>query len=189
MLEMIKRKLAIGARKLPTAGVVRRLIRKKDGSAAIEFAIVAAPFLALMMAIIETALVFFANQVLEVAAADAGRYIMTGQAQGQATPFNPATFADWIANNYGLGTFNRANLYVDVQKFNSFGGITSSSPLDASGNLTLNPGYNPGGPGDIILVRVFYKWPSFTHILGFNMSNMGGGMRLLTATSAFRNEP
>jgi Flp pilus assembly protein TadG len=187
MLKVIKTKLAIGACKLlPSAA--RRLIRKKDGAAAIEFAIVAAPFLALMMAIIETSLVFFSSQVLETAAADAGRFIMTGQAQNQATKFDANTFADWIIANYGFG-FNRSNIYVDVKKYNSFGSIGMSNPVDANGNFNLNPGYDAGGPGDIIVVRVFYTWPTFTHILGFNMSNVNGGMRLLSATSVFRNEP
>src|SRR5687767_10513858 len=59
----------------------RRMIRQQDGSAAVEFGLVAAPFLALVFAIIETSIVFFAGQALETAAADSARLIMTGQAQ------------------------------------------------------------------------------------------------------------
>ena len=44
---------------------------------------VAAPFLALVFAILETSIVFFAGQTLETAAADSARLIMTGQAQSQ----------------------------------------------------------------------------------------------------------
>ena len=47
--------------------IVRRFIRQQDGATAVEFAMVAAPFLAMMFAIIETALVFFAGQALETA--------------------------------------------------------------------------------------------------------------------------
>ena len=61
--------------------LARRFVRQQDGAAAVEFALVAAPFLALTFAILETAMVFFAGQTLEAAAADAGRLIMTGQAQ------------------------------------------------------------------------------------------------------------
>ena len=60
---------------------VRRFARGDDGIAAVEFGIVAAPFLALMFAIMETAIVFFASQTLETAVADSARLIMTGQAQ------------------------------------------------------------------------------------------------------------
>ena len=63
---------------------VRRFARRDDGVAAVEFGMVAAPFLALMFAIMETAIVFFASQTLETAVADSARLIMTGQAQTQS---------------------------------------------------------------------------------------------------------
>lgn len=43
---------------------LRRFGRNRRGSAAVEFALVAPVFFALIFAIIETALVFFAGQVL-----------------------------------------------------------------------------------------------------------------------------
>jgi Flp pilus assembly pilin Flp len=63
----------------PIEGVARRLLRREDGVAAVEFALVAAPFLALMFAIIEAALVFFTRQYLETVLADSSRLIMAGQ--------------------------------------------------------------------------------------------------------------
>ena len=68
---------------LPALRAARRLIRRQDGAAAVEFGIVVAPFLALLFAIIETAVVFFAGQALETAVADSSRLILTGQAQTQ----------------------------------------------------------------------------------------------------------
>ena len=44
---------------------MRRFRRNRRGSAAVEFALVAPVFFALLFAIIETAMVFFAGQVLE----------------------------------------------------------------------------------------------------------------------------
>ena len=41
------------------------MVRQQDGAAAVEFALVAAPFLAMVFAIMETAIVFFAGQALE----------------------------------------------------------------------------------------------------------------------------
>ncbi len=60
---------------------VRRFARAEDGATAVEFALVATPFVALLIAILETALVFFAQQVLQTAATQSARLIMTGQAQ------------------------------------------------------------------------------------------------------------
>jgi hypothetical protein len=39
------------------------------------------------------------------------------------------------------------------------------------------------------VVRLFYQWPVYLSLLGFTLSNMSGGKRLLVATAAFRNEP
>jgi hypothetical protein len=64
-----------------------------------------------------------------------------------------------------------------------------ASPLDANGNLVNNFVYQPGGPGDIVVVRLFYQWPITISLLGLNLSNMSGGNRLLVATAAFKNEP
>ena len=60
---------------------LRAFARREDGAAAVEFAIVVAPFLAMLFAILETALVFFAGQTLETAVSDSARLILTGQAQ------------------------------------------------------------------------------------------------------------
>jgi hypothetical protein len=50
-------------------------------------------------------------------------------------------------------------------------------------------GYSAGGPGDIVVVRLFYQWPLFVTGLGYNISNLTGQKRLLVATAAFKNEP
>jgi Flp pilus assembly protein TadG len=167
---------------------VRRFARDDDGAAAVEFGMVAAPFLALMFAIMETALVFFAGQTLETAVADSARLIMTGQAQSQS--FNAAQFKTQVCNKVG-GLFDcSGGLYVDVKTYSSFGSVDNSPPVDANGNLkTSSFGYTPGGPGDIVVVRLMYQWPVYASLLGFNLGNMAGNKRLLMATAAFRNEP
>src|SRR5712692_11686541 len=65
MFDIVSAQLANGARRVLTARTARRLIKQQDGAAAVEFALVAAPFLALVFAIMETAVVFFAGQALE----------------------------------------------------------------------------------------------------------------------------
>ena len=49
--------------------------------------------------------------------------------------------------------------------------------------------YCPGKDGDIVVVRMFYQWQLFVTGLGFNIANLAGSKRLLTATAAFKNEP
>jgi Flp pilus assembly protein TadG len=67
---------------------LRRFRRNRSGSAAVEFALVAPMFFALIFAIIETGMVFFAGQVLETAVQDGGRLIYTSQSLTQ-TQFKP----------------------------------------------------------------------------------------------------
>ncbi|HEY7242721.1 MAG TPA: TadE/TadG family type IV pilus assembly protein [Xanthobacteraceae bacterium] len=164
-----------------------KLLRAQDGAAAVEFGLVAAPFLALVFAIVETAIVFFAGQALETAVADSSRLIMTGQAQTQS--YDASAFKNAVCSKlYGL--FDCQNgVFVDVRTFSSFSSVTMPSPIDANGNFQTNFNYQPGGPGDIVVVRLFYQYPVYVSLLGFNLSNVNGGKRLLAATAAFRNEP
>jgi Flp pilus assembly protein TadG len=166
----------------------RRFIRQQDGATAVEFAMVAAPFLAMVFAIIETALVFFAGQALETAGADSARLIMTGQAQ--TLGYDQAKFKQAVcAKIYGL--FDCTNgLYVDVQNYTTFSSINTAKPVDGNGNLQTNSfGYQPGGPGSIVVVRLMYQWPVYVSLLGLNLADSAGSKRLLMSTVAFRNEP
>jgi Flp pilus assembly protein TadG len=185
MVSVIWTKLALGARRLTHAHVVRRFIREQSGIAAVEFGFVALPFLALIFAILETSLIFFAGQAMETAVSDSARLIMTGQAQQQG--FDKAAFKNAVcAKIYGL--FDCQNgIYLDVKTFTSFANITMPSPVDQDGNFVDNTTYTPGGPGDIVVVRMFYQWPVYVSLLG--LDNMAGGKRLMVSTAAFRNEP
>jgi Flp pilus assembly pilin Flp len=186
MFESIATQLTKGVRRLAAAPAARRLVRQQDGAAAVEFALVAAPFLALIFAIMETAIVFFAGQALETAAADSARLIMTGQAQTQG--LDQAGFKNAVcAKIYGL--FDCQNgVHIDVKKFTSFSNVSMGTPIDAEGNYQ-NLTYQPGGACEIVVVRLFYQYPVYVSLLGFSMSNVKGGKRLLAATAAFRNEP
>lgn len=189
MPEMMGSKIRRKMRRLARLASPRRFACHEGGAAAVEFALVLLPFLALMFGIIETALVFFADQTLETAVADSARLILTGQAQSQG--LNATTFKNAVcARIYGL--FNcQSGVYVNVQTYSSFGSISYTPPLDSSGKLiTNNFGYNPGGPGDIVVVQLFYQWPIYFTLWDLsNLSNMAGNSRLLVATAAFRNEP
>src|SRR5581483_4308407 len=59
---------------------LRTLGRDCRGGPIMEFALVAAPMVALMIATLETAFTYFAQDALETAAETAARSIMTGQA-------------------------------------------------------------------------------------------------------------
>src|SRR6188768_1390470 len=128
MIQAIRAGLSQRTRRLIPAKLlrittVRRFARGNDGIAAVEFGIVAAPFLALMFAIMETALIFFASQTLETAVADSARLIMTGQAQSSS--FTQAQFKNAVCAKI-LGLFDCANgLKIDVKTYTNFSSIST----------------------------------------------------------------
>jgi Flp pilus assembly protein TadG len=188
MFDHVRKKLTIGVRRLARGKIVRRLARDEGGIATVEFAIVAAPFLALMFAIMETAIVFFAGQTLETAVADSARLIMTGQAQ--TASYTATQFKNSVCAKI-LGLFDcQGGLQIDVKTYSSFSSVSTAKPVDSNGNLqTSSFGYTPGGPGDIVVVRLMYQWPIYVSLLGFNLADLAGSKRLIMATAAFRNEP
>jgi Flp pilus assembly protein TadG len=165
---------------------ITTLLKDRRGGAALEFALVGVPFLALMVAILETGLVFFAQEVLQSSASRASRTIMTGRAQVQnttATQFQQAVCA------LAAPLLSCANTYVNAQVFTSFANVTRLNPLQGG---SVNPAlmnFQTGGPGDIVMVQVFYQWPVVSGPLNFNLANMSGNSDLLVATVVFRNEP
>jgi Flp pilus assembly protein TadG len=173
-----------------TAGkLFRRFRRNRRGSAMVEFALVAPVFFALLFAIIEVALVFYASQVLETVTQDSARTIMTGQVQTAA--LTKTAFKTNVCARISV-LFDCANgIYIDVQSYSAFSSVNITPPIDASGNfMSTTMNYNPGASGDIVVVRVFYQWPLIVTGLGFsNVANLTNNKRLLTATAAFKNEP
>jgi Flp pilus assembly protein TadG len=168
------------------AKMLRRFRRSRRGSVAVEFALVAPVFFALLFAIIEVAIVFFANQTLETVTQGSARYVMTGQAQNQG--FDQTAFKTYVCGQVPA-LFSCPNLYVDVQSYPAFSNVTINSQIDANNNFVAPTNYNPGGPGSIVVVRVFYQWQLYVTGFGFNISNLAGSKRLLAATVAFQNEP
>lgn len=187
MPEAVPSNLAAFLMRLLPGKLARRFIRQQDGAAAVEFALIAVPFLALLFAILETALVFFAGQTLEAAVSDASRLIMTGQAQ--AAGYSQADFKTQVCNRiYGLFDCS-GGVYVDVKQYSSFGSVNNTAPVTNGTFDTTKMSYTPGGPGCIEVVTLYYQWPIYVSLLGNNLSNLNGSKRLLVATSVFRNEP
>ncbi len=178
----------------PAGNILRRFRRNHHGSAVVEFALVAPIFFGLLFAIIELALVFFASQVLETVTQDSARTIMTGQAQngqvtGCSTPCTQAQFKDLVCSKITVMFDCVGGVSIDVQSYSAFGSVNIADPINASRNFVPPNNYLPGGPGDIVVVRIFYQWPLIVTGLGFNVANLSGSKRLLTATAAFQNEP
>lgn len=173
-------------RRLP---LVRRrtLVADENGATAVEFGLVALPFFAMLFAIFEVGIIFTLDSVLENATIQTGRLVRTGQASAEnmtAEQFRTA-LCDRMSI-FSSDCLERAK--VDVRVLPQF----NTEPPDpmAGGVFDDNAlGYTNGEPGSIVLVRVFYRQPLLTNFLSQALSRLNDGAAILTATTAFRNEP
>jgi len=167
----------------------RRLAQDNRGSILVEFAFVAGPLIALLIATLQVSLVFFAQQNLETTTEKATRQLLTGQAQGAG--MTQSQFKTAVCSK--LAAFMKcANVLVDVQKVADFNSADTSSPTityDSNGNVTNAWVYAPGGAGQITVVRIMYVWNVSKGPLGFDLSTLSNGKRLLIATAVFKTEP
>jgi hypothetical protein len=128
--------------------------------------------------------------VLETVTQDSARKIMTGQAQ--TANYSKAQFKDTVVcppNALARVLFNCDNLFIEAKSYPAFPDVAITEPIDGAKNFIPPTSYCPGEGGDIVVVRMFYQWPLFVTGLGYNISNLSGSKRLLSATAAFRNEP
>ena len=148
---------------------------------------VALPFCLMMFAILELGLVFVTDSVLENATIETGRLIRTGQASAQS--MTAAQFKTSLCGRMSIFASDcAARASVDVRVIPQFATV----PPDPMAGGTFNAGtltYSNGVPGDLILVRVWYKQPLMTTFLAQGLSRLGDGTAMLSATTAFRNEP
>src|ERR1700724_4930907 len=108
------------------ARTVARFCLSRGGTTAFEFALIAPPFLALLIAILQLASYLFAQQALQTAVVAAGRLILTGQVQNAnltQTLFKTNDVCPLLP-----ALFTCSNLYVNVQSYNDFGAASTTIP-------------------------------------------------------------
>jgi Flp pilus assembly protein TadG len=169
------------------AASFRRFRRNRHGSAAVEFALVAPIFFALIFAIIETSLVFFAGQVLETGNQDTARLILTSQVKTQAD------YKQYLCDRISV-LMTCANVDIDVRSYPAGTAFTIKDPIVA-GVYTPNFVYQLPTPGssETTVARAFYQWPLIVTQLGYNIANIfngtpTGNKRLLASTAAVRQQ-
>ncbi len=182
-------------RKIDLKARLRRFAGDRDGATALEFAILVIPFSALLFSIIELAIVFFIGSTVSHAMQTTAREIRTGAFQascGDAAAFKAKVCEEMS----GLGNC-QANLRIDV--------VTSPTGRFAPDLLPETPNEeDPSNPGNpvinpdtyvdtpaqaVVVVRAQYFHPLSLPGEFTRLSNQPGNRRVITATTAFRNEP
>jgi Flp pilus assembly protein TadG len=168
----------------------RAFARDDRGVTAVEFGILALPFFTLVFAILETAMMFFAQQVLDSAVEDASRMVRTGQAQTQG--FDLAAFRNYMCG-YTFDLFNCSNIVLKVETIASFAAANGSSPVETCDLTTCtwstSSSFDGGVGRSIVKVSAYYRWPLTIVLPYFNLKNQPDNYRLISAIRVFRNEP
>lgn len=185
----------------------RRFRRDAGGSTAVEFGLVSVPFIALLLAILETALTFLTTQALENAVETAARQLYTGQFQLGNANTSSAEIAAKFKEAFCKGGIKAADgksyivlapcdtVKIDVQAYpnNAFpSSMPSPFSTNANGDTVINPAfgaYNNPGANQIVVIRAAIENQVFVSLLNPNQANLSNGKRLIVATAAFRTEP
>jgi len=173
----------------------RRLFREEGGVAAIEFALVAAPFFMLIFVIMESGLNFFAAARLDDALRHTSREIQTGIAHEKR--FGKDEFRERLCGRLA-GFMNCSKVFLDVRPVRNLrleahmrrsdDGLAGDLRLiQLDSELTT---YCLGQPGDFMMVRAVFELPN---VFGFAISRQvktaRGEIHIVEASRVFRNEP
>ncbi len=181
-----------GARK---RSLTLRLLSNKDGTAAIEFAIVAPIFLGMMFSLFEVGWFFYANSIVDASVGDAARLIETGQIQKSTGTDEQKKQALFNAVCNVLKEFGDCStrLTVDVQSYTDFAALAAANDpatcADApEADLNAIP-FTPGTELAIVRVRICFIYTTINPAIGVNVSEGGTNKRRLISLAIFRSEP
>ncbi|MEL6435368.1 MAG: TadE/TadG family type IV pilus assembly protein [Pseudomonadota bacterium] len=171
---------------------IKRLIgfrRDERGATAIEFSLLALPFLALIFAIVETSVSFTAEQYMSNAVDKISRDIRTGRIT--AATHDKVQFRKLLCDRMTVVVpDNCPGLSFDVRSYPTFAAVPKGVKYSSPGVIdTSGWNYAPGGTETINSIRVVYEWPVYTDVLKSYFAGLANGKNLLYASTTWQNEP
>lgn len=169
----------------------RRFWAGRSGASAVEFALIAPPFLAVVFSIFEVGWFHFVNSQVDAVTLNAARIIRTGQVAAQN--LTKDQFYNEVCPSLSMFGDCRQNLTVEVRTFPSFAALAAdtSSPTcaDARASDISAIKYEPGTENSIIRLRICMMYKTLNPALGVNLTDTAGGKKKLYGSYLFRNEP
>ncbi|HEX2842481.1 TadE/TadG family type IV pilus assembly protein [Hyphomicrobium sp.] len=197
---MRKRSSFIDRRRVALARKLLRFRADCRGATAIEFAMVAAPFFAMVLAIMVIGMQFLVMHFLEHGVAEASRKLRTGEAQKAGITLND--FRKLFCDAAGGYVDCDQHLVIHVKNSKTFAGLGELTPCVTNGQLTPSAGAaadgvgtRAGGASDAVVVLACYEWAQGGGLwrMLFNLvapvPATEEGKVVLSAVSAFRSEP
>jgi Flp pilus assembly protein TadG len=175
-------------------GSIRAFIKERSAATAVEFGLIAVPFMAMILEILQNAFFVYVSGALDHATVAAARQIMTGSVQNQS--LTAAQFRTQILCPLLPAAMSCNNVVVNIQNYSESSGYTSF--LNATQTSIIVPPLNntltsfcPGGTGQYVYVQVFYAMPFFiaAWLPVVTTTYNGTKVRLVSAAAAFKNEP
>lgn len=160
--------------------------RNSDGTTAIEFALLAIPYLFLTLGIIELALMYASATMLEGASHNAARLVRTGQVQ-QASADPQAMFTDALCASTTL-LVRCEDIQVEVQTLDSFSDFDTLQAQYSDDGDFIPSGFDAGGSSDRVLIRTAYRYQMMTPLVGTLLSGADGATLFMT-TIVLQTEP
>lgn len=165
----------------------RRWLKAKDGTTAIEFSLLAVPYLMLSLGIIELGIMFATASMLEGATSKASRMIRTGQLQQSSSPDPQQDFEDELCQ-YADVLIDCSRVVVEVIPMQSYNDYSNLAPqFDENGDM-VSGGFDAGGSNQRVLVRVSYRYQMLTPFIG-QLLAPPIGERLFMSTLVLQSEP
>lgn len=164
-----------------------RFCRDQRGATAVEFALLIAPLLFLLLGIMEVSMQYFVSAALDSAVQRTARLIRTGQAQGQH--MTNAELRSQMCSNI-LNLFDcTTNSYLMVDTVDTLSAPSYSLPVDADGKFISTVTYELGSGQSYVMVRGYFQFSPLFNVFGALSPGLSNGKRLLVASAMFRNEP
>ncbi len=166
--------------------LINRWVKKRDGTTAIEFSLLAIPYVFLTVGIIELSIMYTGASLLEGATSSAARMIRTGQIQQSGA--DPETAFRQAICDYATVIINCNDIQVEVMtmaSFSDFGAMGAN--YDGDGNL-VSQGFDAGASNDRILIRVAYRYEMMTPFIGPLLAGPDNS-HLFMSTIVLQTEP
>ena len=169
-----------------------KTLRNQNGTAAIEFAILAPTLFLFVLGIIEFSMIMFASSAVESATNISSRYGRTGNNyaeyvgdHNQTTASREQFIREEIAQRT-LGLLNPTSVKIETATYANF---KDSNRNDTSANTAR--GFGSGS--EAVLYKVSYEWPVITPILAGLVSDKDGsgnstGKYTITSAIIVKNE-
>lgn len=182
------------------APIRRRLVafrRDPAGATAVEFALVALPFLALLAGTLELGITAWAQGALQDSVADAARQVYTGKFQQDNAKETDSTkilanFKKLICEQAAakISLFDCSAVRISIRPAGSFGSASFANP-SGSGTGGWNnsfSNYTCGASGSIMVIQAAVTFPVVFTFYGPG-APLPGNQRMLQAASVFKVEP